>query len=333
MRIESIDQLQVLLGINHRLRVSSFESPEKTSETPYWFNFLIALGWYLRRFNSQSSNNVCFLSLPNRTYAASLIAFGAEIAGAQIFTEGIDWDYLKNLEPGTEVYLYDKKSKKVGQTICVVQEKYEIGETLMVPLVYKNDKNKTTHAISIDHIDQYTITNIPITDKTRIALNKNGKFLNSLLQQFDYRWMVTSSIDSVIAGDAETLKREASSIFLSYTDSDSKIKLSNLIGLEAEAGVSHSKTGVIKPRSSQMQEIKAPMCILNGPIAIKSYAECKAVTGASSLVFVADHTESTEDYQRLLSMWGKGTQFGLNNPQDILIDIPGSVECAIFSVV
>ena len=153
-----------------------------------------------------------------------------------------------------------------------------------------------------------------------------------MLQQFDYRWLVTSSVDSVIAGDAETLKREASSLLLSFINSESKIKLSNLIGLEAEAGVSHSKTGVIKPRSSQMQEIKSPMCILNGPIAIKSYAECKAVTEASSLVFVADHTESTEDYQRLLSMWGKGAQFGLNNPNEFLINIPNAVECAIFSV-
>lgn len=333
MKIDSIDQLTNMLGINHWLKVSSHDSPENSTEVPYWFLFLVALGWYLRKYNSQSKNNVCFLSLPNRTYAASLIAFGAEIAGSQIFTEGIDWDYLKNLEPGTEVYLYDKKSKKPVQIPCVVQEKYQINETLMVPLVYKNDKNKTTHAISINHIDQYTITAIPITDKTRIALNKNGKFLNSLLQKFDYRWMVTSSIDSVIAGDAETVKREAASILLSYLGSESSIKLSSLIGLESEAGASHSKTGIIKPRSSQMQEIKSPICILNGPIAIKAYAECKAVTEASSLVFVADHSESSEDYQRLLSMWGKDSQFGLSNSLEVLIELPNSVECTIFSEV
>jgi hypothetical protein len=326
-------------SIKDSMRLKSFFELSNSSfslpiEIPHWAAFYIWLGWYLRR-NEMNVNTrrVCFVLVPNKKFVSLLIAFGAQIAGAQKFVEGMDWDTFKNLENGSNIYIYDKNSNnKSGtkRTLYSVGGKFIENGQEFVSL--KDIKKSYTRAISCEHLDTYNITYVPATRKTMQALGKNSIFFKKILNEYDQQWLLVKGFDSVIVGELESLKTEASEFFLRVKgERDLPVPLLQILGIDSSDESSHKKTGFLKIRTNEFEDLPSKLCILDGVVSYKAYEESQDATGATTMVSIIESSRINDQMYDAVSTWkshaGNSVEYG-----ELSVGLPSGVECSIFSI-
>lgn len=333
MKINSNDAIQEVIGLKTFFNIA-VDVTSQSIEMPYWGSFYIWLGWYLHRNQVDNGRKACFLLVPNKKYVSLLVSFGAQIAGAQKFTQGMDWDAFKNLEIGSNVYLYVKKdSNKSGtkQILSFVSDKLFMGDQEFVRLnEVKNPTN--TRSISRDHLETYTITNVPATRKTIQAMGKNSNFFQKILNEYDQQWLLANGFDSVIVGEMESLKNEASELHLSARgQSEKPISLLQLLGLDSSGDSTHRKTGFLKVRTSEFEEVASKLCILDGVLTYKAYEESQEATGATTMLSIIESSRMNDQIEDAVSAW-KSHAKKLGEHEGDSVMLPPGVECSIFSI-
>jgi hypothetical protein len=333
MKINSPNSIKDSIGLRNLFELS-LNPNFSSSGLPYWAAFYVWLGWYLRKTEvANGGRRICFILVPNKRLVSLLLAFGAQIAGAQKFVEGMDWDAFKNLEFGSNVYLYIKKtSNKSGtkQILNTVGEKFFMNDQEFIRLSeVKNPSN--TRAISRDHLETYTITYVPATRKTIQAMGKNSTFFQKLLNEYDQQWLLANGFDSVIVGELESIKNEASELFLRVKGGvDKPIPLLQLLGLDSADGASHKKTGFLKIRANEFDDVTTKLCILDGVLSYKAYEESQDVTGATTMVSIIESSRINDQIDDAVATW-KSHARQLGEHGELSVELPLGVECSIFS--
>jgi hypothetical protein len=332
MKINSNHTIQEAIGLKTFFNIS-LNTNHSVVKIPYWASFYIWLGWYLRSNELVGGRRACFLLVPNKKFVSLLISFGAQIAGAQKFTQSLDWDAFKNLEIGSNVYLYTKKSSnKSGtkQILNTVTDKFFIGDQEFVSL--NEVKNPTNiRSISRDHLETYTITNVPATRKTIQAMGKNSNFFQKIVNEYDKQWLLANGFDSVIVGELEVLKKDAEELNIQINgQSEKAISLLQLLGLDSSDSSSHKKTGFLKIRTNEFEEVTCKLCILDGVVAYKAYEESQEATGATTMILVIESSRMDDQIYDAVNAW-KSHAMQLDENDDLSVELPAGVECSIFS--
>ena len=112
--------------------------------------------------------------------------------------------------------------------------------------------------------------------------------------------------------------------------SDKAISLLQLLGLDSPDNSSHKKTGFLKIRTNEFEEVDSKLCILDGVLSYKAYEESQDVTGATTMVSIIESSRISDQIDDAVATW-KSHARQLGEHGQLSVELPLGVECSIFS--
>jgi hypothetical protein len=135
----------------------------------------------------------------------------------------------------------------------------------------------------------------------------------------------------VIVGELEVLKKDAEELNIQINgQSEKAISLLQLLGLDSSDSSSHKKTGFLKIRTNEFEEVTCKLCILDGVVAYKAYEESQEATGATTMILVIESSRMDDQIYDAVNAW-KSHAMQLDENDDLSVELPAGVECSIFS--
>lgn len=264
---------------------------------PDWASAAIQLGAYARYTSNQTKDHRLLLCcvVPCRDVFTALLGLGSVFAGSLLFKKSFDWDDLKNLKPGTEIFWKNKGDNYSYSGVIEPHE--EMDRQILVPVNIKKPKKKAgrwffseskfrdcifseenlpsaqTYERFKDLVDFYSILGCDNASKWLETAGSEVRLItnNSKFRQTLDKWLITTELDS------KAISPEHLMILRDETDP-----------AFAKARLTHHLGKFIRD---------CPVTILDGPLAF----QCISDIQVGSLVVVLETGELSYHHIDLLS--------------------------------
>lgn len=201
-----------VMVVNKQLKGLLYKDNDSYYPLPHWGMFYIDLGQTISQFISCNTRLVIALSVPTRTYCASLISLGFIAWKASNIDEAdylLHAEYLKSLPGGTPVRFRSQSRKKFNG---IYQGCFKRGN--QIGFLVKTDKEYATEwfiriedSKKIEVLDKEK-TELPPTQKGR-SITPSSQFCSKLLgSHCANRFITLTNLEEVIIGPKNILRKE-----------------------------------------------------------------------------------------------------------------------------
>jgi hypothetical protein len=296
---------------------------------PNWALLQICLGYWARLQHPGEKRFLAILLLPTREYSSVFTTLGALMAGAEEFSDELNWPKFKHLARETTVYWQSTTSSKgySGSTQGIVEMYGQEFIEVRIQTAPRKLEVGTKRQISKAHFQDYRFSlEKPLgLAKTQSTLSA-WTGLKGLLPSFSENWLTTDGSELLVVTTVQRFLDEAKSI--SFHFQDTRIELGELLCTDRNRDSRVSKTKVEPSKGAIAGTF--PLVILDG---ITPYYIQEHIDQKSNILIILSRSEFDqgvfEDVADLATAYPKATPKAL---VDVLNTFASCEELTIFEL-
>jgi hypothetical protein len=194
------------LGLRGEPVIQSVEGARAGRETPEWAAYLMYIGYWMSDHQEDGATLNCVVTLPTRSCAAALVAFGALLHSATEPCRVLTWSEVQMLEAGAPIFLRmaDKRGKKRTHAGRVRQSAFPGMVQIEV------DEPKHTHWITVTNFEKFEVR---LTEhETSPRSTRAGSVLTKAVPSFTSDWIHAGRTCCAVITNQARWRNEVASI-------------------------------------------------------------------------------------------------------------------------
>lgn len=309
-----------------------------TEEVPDWAGFLIWAGWWMRRAQVSRTRTFMVILLPDRAFAAPLVALGAMIGSLGRTGRSLSWEQFLELPVGTSVFLrmkdraarfrsisvegrvgaIDSHRNAAKGTIALVSDQARFRGALILPsrkAFFEYDVSLTRHA----------------TPRKARKLLGVSRIFSELSNDFEESWMIAPFRESAVVTNRARWTRLTADLQIVLAGDPKKGRLAEEMEKILLCGMPSATNGgrtlLVSPKTPIPESIHIPVGVLDGAEALRSLD----LVLCPNIVVLLEQSEYEKDVQDQLAGLNSVRNDDGPEPTDIPREIPGGIDVAMFA--
>ena len=306
---------------------------EETFPMPDWASWLIWLGEWMKLQTQTEGRRVAVIRVPCRRTAAAFTVLGVLLAAARIHDDSLDWESLKSLPVGTQVYWRErspadsgKARAKSGKVIGL--STYGDHQLMVVSVDSRSKQGQTTHAFSKVSALSYGITLGSISAKTDAKLSGLNRVLNAMGVDFKPSWLVAPNSECLLLSEKDSFLSDLTGLSIDASDGI-PVKFETALAVADSGGHSYGKTKLASPRIALIPDHWFDVVVLDGAHASQRLPD----TAAKSVIAILDRTEYDDEIEQLIGrLTGYRRDEFIQVPDDGVLQPPDQIDVVLFGL-
>lgn len=311
-------------------------SDNKSEPLPEWAYFFMRLGHQLAALPDDNYRVVTGLAIPTRVFACSLAATGIVFAraGSENSVDIAQLQYIRNLKPGTPVYVRTDDNRKLRGVVEGFKEikgeewifiRTGKRETLPRPL------NRFASRITVSDRD----VSLPEYSRSGYSIEAPSKFLQCCLgKELAQKHILESSFETLIIGKKSVIEREVSAIPFSCKNSNEPIDgsgcLQEILRVRQFSGANKSyRTQCVSSLNitpeKEIGKQAPPIVIFDGAIA---YIKLGHHWRSAHQIVLLDRTE--RQFVDAIELLNQNYAYRLAGVSKLPVKIPNGIEMMVY---
>ena len=316
-----------------RLVHPSLAVGDETFPMPDWASWLIWLGEWMKLQTQNDGRRVAVVRVPCRRTAAAFTVLGVLLASARIHDDSLDWESLKSLPVGTQVYWRErsladsgKARAKSGKVIGL--STYGDHQLMVVSVDSRSKQGQTTHSFSKVSALSYGITLGSISAKTDAKLSSLNSVLNAMAVAFKPSWLVAPNSECLLLSEKDSFLSDLAGLSIDASDGI-PVKFESALAIADSRGHSYGKTKLASPRIAVIPDQWLDVVVLDGPYASQRLPD----TAAKSAIAILDRTEYDDEIEQMIGrLTGYRRDEFIQIPDDGVLQPPKQMDVVLFGL-
>lgn len=276
---------------------------------------------------------VAVIRVPCRSTAAAFAVFGVLLAAARIHDESLDWESLKALPIGTQVYWRErspsgngKARAKSGKVIGL--STYGDHQLMVVSVDSRSKQGQSTHSFSKVSALSYGITLGSISAKTDAKLSGLNRVLNAMSVDFKTSWLVAPNSECLLLSEKDSFLLDLAGLSIDVSDGI-PVKFETALAVTDGSGHSYGKTKLASPRIAAIPDQCFDVIVLDGSQASRRLPE----TAAKSVIAILDRSEYDDEIEQVIGrLIGYRRDEFIQVPEDGVLQPPEQMDVVLFGL-
>ena len=242
------------IGLRPGTLINSVEGALVANETPDWAAYLTYVGHWVSDNHANDGTLYCVVTLPTRSCAAPLVAFGALLRSATEPCGVLTWREVEKLQEGTPIFLRmtGKRDKKQTHAGYVARSAYPG----MVQIEVKEPKH--IHWITAKNFRKFEVRLTEHATSRRVT--RAGSVLTKAIPAFTSEWIHVARKCCTVVTNQARWRNEVASIAMRAGR-----ETATLADFFSSSNSDEAETRVDVLSSKRAQEVNCDFVILDGP--------------------------------------------------------------------
>jgi hypothetical protein len=264
---------------------------------------------------------------------AAFTILGILKAAARLHDDSLDWESLKSLPIGTQVYWRERSAadsekarSKSGKVIGL--STYGDSQLMVVSVDSRSKQRQATRSFSKVSALGYGITLGSMSAETDSKLSGLSKVLGAMAVDFKPSWLVAPIAECLLLSEKESFWSDLAGLSINAFDSV-PVKFETALAVADTNGHSYGKTRLASPRVAVIPDKRSDVIVLDGANASQRLPE----TTAKSVIAILNRTEYDDEIEQVIGrLTGYRHDEFIQVPSDGVLQPPGQVDAFLFGL-